>query len=206
MLRTAILGCLASIAALAAGDPLAARCRSKIDEIESGRARANAVYIFSAAEINAYAREELPTVVPDGLRSPSIELRPGTVIGSALLDFLQMQHAKGIKANWLIEKLIEGERPTKVVIETQSKDGRAVVYLRRLEISGIAANSTVLDFLIRNFFRPLYPNAHINEWFEMGYNIDHVDVGTGKVVVFIKSKLSPLPPPPPPAPPPAKKY
>ena len=162
--------------AFAAGDPLAASCRAKIDQVESGRARASAVYELSAAEINAYAREELPDVVPHGLRSPGVELVPKGAIGFALLDFLQMQHAKGVKINWLVEKFIEGERPVRVTIESETKDGRAIIYLRRFEISGIAANSTVLDFLIRNFFRPLYPNAHINEWFEMGYNIDHVDV------------------------------
>jgi len=191
MIRAAVLGCLAlTLNAAPTGDPQAARCRAKIDDIEAGRVKPNAVYTFSSAEINAYAREELPQVVPQGLRNPTLELQPNTAIGQALMDFLQMQHAKGVKTNWLVEKLIEGERPVRVTIEAQSKDGRAIIYLRRLEISGIAANGTVLDFLIRNFFRPLYPNAHINEWFEMGNNIDHVDIKPDAVRVYIKSKLA----------------
>jgi len=196
MVRAAIVGIGCWTLVWAAGDPRAAKCRQKIDEIEAGRAKANAVYQFSAAEINAYAREELPEVVPQGLRNPSLELGVNTAIGSALMDFLQMQHAKGVKMNWLMEKLLEGERPVRAVIESQTKDGRAIVYLRRLEISGVAASGTVLDFLIRNFFRPLYPNAHINEWFDMGYNIDHVDVRADSVRVYIKSKIAPLPPKP----------
>lgn len=176
--------------AFAAGDPRAASCRKKIDEIESGRAKASAVYQFSAPEINAYAREELPDVVPKGLRNPTLELSANTAIGSALMDFLQMQHAKGVKMNWLMEKLLDGERPVRVVIESQTKDGRAIIYLRRLEISGVAASGTVLDFLIHNFFRPLYPKAHINEWFEMGNNIDHVDVRADAVRVYIKATLT----------------
>ena len=193
MIRTVILGIGCWTLAFADGDPRAASCRKKIDDIESGRAKANAVYHFSAPEINAYAREELQEIVPQGLRNPSVELAAGTAIGSALMDFLQMQHAKGVKMNWLMEKLLEGERPVRAVIESQSKDGRAIVYLRRLEISGVAASGPVLDFLIHNFFRPLYPNAHINEWFDMGYNIDHVDVGPNSVRVYIKSKIAPLP-------------
>ena len=179
--------------ALAAGDPRAASCRKKIDEIESGRAKANGVYLFTAVEINAYAREELPQVVPKGLRNPSLELAANRAIGSALMDFLQMQHAQGVKMNWLMEKLLDGERPVRAVIESQTKDGQAIIYLRRLEISGVAASGTVLDFLIRNFFRPLYPNAHINEWFEMGHNINHVDVRPDAVRVYIKSKIAPAP-------------
>jgi hypothetical protein len=197
MMRAIVLGWLSLTLGFAAGDPLAASCREKIDEIESGHAKANAIYELSAAEINAYTREELPQTVPQGLRSPSVELGPNTAIGSALIDFLQMQQAKGVKMNWLIERFIEGERPVRVTIESETKDGRAIIRLRRFEISGIAANSIVLDFLIRNFFRPLYPDAHINEWFDMGYNIDHVDVTSASVRVYIKSKLAKLPPKPP---------
>ena len=192
MLRAAILTvCTALALSAAGGDPRAANCRRKIDEIESGRVKPNSVYVFTAAEINAYAREEIPTVVPKGLRDPSLELATNSVIGAALMDFLQMQHAQGIKMNWLMEKLLDGERPVRAVIESQTKDGRAIIYLRRLEISGVAASGTVLDFMIRNFFRPLYPNAHINEWFEMGNNIDHVDVTPSAVRVVIRSRLRP---------------
>ena len=183
LLRAAIV--LSGVALAAGGDPRAASCRRKIDDIEAGRAKANAVYTFTPAEINAYAREELPIVIPKGLRNPALELGKNSATGSALMDFLQMQHAKGVKMNWLMEKLLEGERPVRVVIEAETRQGRAIIYLRRLEISGVAASGTVLDFLIRNFFRPLYPAAHINEWFEMGNNIDHVDVRADGVRVYI---------------------
>ena len=186
LLRAAFLF-LAAVPLLTAADPRAAACRKKIDDIEAGRAKPGAVYTFTPAEINAYAREEIPTVVPKGLRNPTLELSANTAIGGALMDFLQMQHAKGVQVNWLMEKLLDGERPVRVVIEAQTQNGRAIIYLRRLEISGVAASGSVLDFLIRNFFRPLYPRAHINEWFEMGNNIDHVDVRADAVRVYIKS-------------------
>ncbi len=194
MIRAILLGigCVAGLA-LGAGDPRAAACRAKIEAIEAGQVKAGAVYSFAPAEINAYAREELPTVVPVGLRNPSLELGSGRAIGFALMDFLKMQQAKGVKMNWLMEKLLEGERPVRVTIESQSGNGRAIVYLRELEISDVSASGSVLDFLIRNFFRPLYPNAHINEWFEMGYNVDRVDVQPSGVKVYIKAKLAPLP-------------
>ena len=191
MLLRASTIALLTAATLAAADPRAASCRRKIDEIEAGRAKANAVYLFTPAEINAYAGEEIPQVVPKGLRNPTLELGTNSATGTALMDFLQMQQAQGVKMNWMMEKLLEGERPVRVVIESETKDGRAIIHLRRLEISGIAASGTVLDFLIRNFFRPLYPNAHINEWFEMGNNVDHVDVRPDAVRVYIKSKLTP---------------
>jgi hypothetical protein len=171
-----------------ATDPQAASCRRKIDEIELLRAKPGAVYTFTPGEINAYAREELPGVIPQGLRSSKLDLTGGGAIGFALMDFLKMQHAKGVQMGWMMEKLLDGERPVRIVIESQSSGGRAIVYLRRLEISGVSASGTVLDFMVHNFFRPLYPNAHINEWFKIGYNIDHVDVRADRVSVFIAGK------------------
>jgi hypothetical protein len=188
-----MLGTVASLLAFSAwisADPLAASCRRKIDEIELLRAKPGAVYTFSPAEINAYAREELPVIIPQGMRNSRLDLTSGGAVGTALMDFLKMQHAKGVQMNWVMEKLLEGERPVRIVIESQSSNGRAIVYLRRLEISGVSASGTVLDFMIKNFFRPLYPNAHINEWFAIGYNIDHVEVRPDRVTVFVAGKAA----------------
>lgn len=169
-------------------DPQASSCRRKIDDIENHRAKPGSVYSFTPAEINAYAREELPSIVPHGMRNSRLDLTLNGAIGTTLADFLKMQHAKGVQMNWVMEKLLDGERPVRVVIESQSNNGRAIVYLRRLEISGVSASGTVLDFLIKSFFRPLYPNAHINEWFTIGHNIDHVEVRPDKVSVFLVRK------------------
>ena len=178
----------ALLIAFLSADPMAAGCKRKFDEIEMLRARPGSIYTFTTAEINAYAREELPLIVPEGLRSPKLDLTSGGGVGFALMNFLSMQHAKGAQMSWMMEKLLEGERPVRAVIESQSSKGKAIVYLRRLEISGVGASGSVLDFLIRNFFRPLYPKAHINEWFTMGYNIDRVEVRPDRVLVYIAAK------------------
>jgi len=48
------------------------------------------------------------------------------------------------------------------------------------------ASGPVLDFLIKTFFLPLYPGAHINERFEIGYNIDRIDIRPTGVRVTMK--------------------
>jgi hypothetical protein len=40
--------------------------------------------------------------------------------------------------------------------------------------------------MVKTFFLPLYPNAHINETFEIGYNIDRIDIRPSGVRVTIK--------------------
>jgi hypothetical protein len=60
------------------------------------------------------------------------------------------------------------------------------VDLTRVEVSGVAATGSVLDFLVKTFFMPLYPTAHIGEKFEIGYNIDRMDIRPTGVRVAMK--------------------
>ncbi len=171
---------------VAAVDPEALACQRKIDEIRDDRAKPGAVYVFTPSEINAWARNELPKEVPQGMRNPAVRFGVNQASGFAYVDFLKMQHAKGVKMSWLVEKLIEGERPLRVSVEIKSANGFATVYLRRVEISGVSASGTVLDFLIRTFFRPLYPEAHIDEAFEMAHSVERVEIQPTAARVFIK--------------------
>ena len=79
-----------------------------------------------------------------------------------------------------------GEKFVKVNACIQSTHGRATVYLQRVEISGLAVSGSTLDFLIRNFFLPLYPNAKINEPFDLSDNIDHIDVRPSDARAYIR--------------------
>ena len=58
----------------------------------------------------------------------------------------------------------------------ESARGRATVYLRRVEISGLAISGSTLDFFIDNLFKPLYPDSKIDEPFELADNVDHIEV------------------------------
>jgi hypothetical protein len=103
------------------------------------------------------------------------------------MDFLKMRHAKGQDTNWFMAKLIQGERPVKIAVRVSSGGGRCTVYLTRVEVSNVAANQTVLEFLIKTFFMPLYPEAKINEPFDLDYDIDRIDIRPSGVRVTIKN-------------------
>lgn len=163
----------AAISALAA-QPAYVSARQKLDLIESDRAPAGAVLGFSKAEIEAWAAVEIPQIVPEGVRNPRVELGTGVATGHALVDFARLRHAKGAAKNWLIDRLIEGERPISVTVEVNSAAGRCTVNIRRLEISGHAASGSVLDFLVKNFFMPLFPDAKIGEPFELRNRVESV--------------------------------
>jgi hypothetical protein len=169
-----------------AADPLYESAERKLDAIEMRQARRGSVVSFTPDEINAWARVTVPTIVPEGIRDEKVELFDGSATGYALVDFLKMRQGKGDSTNWLMARLIEGERPLKIWVRLESGAGRCTAYLTRVELSGVAANKSVLDFLIRTFFLPLYPDAKIDEPFDLDYNIDRIDITPRAINVTIK--------------------
>ena len=170
----------------AAVDPAAANVTRKLDVIQSGKAKPGSVFVFTSAELNAWVRVKAPMVVPEGLREPRLELGNGTAIGYAIVDFLKLRHASGVETNWLISKLIQGEKRVMATASIQSANGRATVHLMRVEIGGLAVSGATLDFLIDTFFRPLYPDAKIDEPFELSDRVDRIEVTPAEARVYIK--------------------
>lgn len=169
-----------------AADPLYESAQKKLDAIESRQVKRGSTVTFTSGEINAWARVKVPEIVPEGMSDPRVELGAGTATGYATVDFLKMRQGKGASTNWFLTKLIEGERPLKVSVRLESGGGRCTVFLTRAEISSIAANQTVLEFLVKTFFMPLYPDAKINEQFDLDYDMDRIDLRPSGATVTIK--------------------
>ena len=187
-MRVALLvaASLCAAPASSALDPQAERVDRKIDLIQSGHAKPGSVMVFTAAELNAWGRAKAAQVVPEGFRQARLELGNGTATGYALVDFLKMRHAAGIETNWLVAKLIEGEKPLKVTANIQSAHGRATVHLTRVELGGIAVSGAPLDFLIQTFFMPLYPDAKIDQPFELAVGVERIDVTPAEARAYIR--------------------
>lgn len=161
---------------LVAADSLAAQASRKIGLIEDGKAKPGSIITFTAAELNAFARAEAREVAPEGLRLPKLQLGDGGATGEALVDFLKLRHGAGLETNWLVAKLIQGEKRVVATVEIRSAHGRATVHLTRAEIGGLAVSGATLDFLIETFLLPLYPNAKIDEPFPLAHGVDRIEV------------------------------
>jgi len=167
-------------------DPAAFSVSRKLDLIESGGAKPGSVFRFTSAELNAWVRVTAPTVVPDGLRQPRLVLGNGEANASALIDFLKVRHASGVETNWLVAKLIQGEKLVTARATIESAHGQATVHLVRVEIGGLAVTGAPLDFLVQNFFLPFYPDAKIDEPFNLAGNVDRIVVTPAAAFVYIK--------------------
>jgi len=173
-----------TVSAMAA-DPLADSAQKKLDSIADEKLKRGAVVMLSPQEINAWLHEKALKAFPEGIRNEHIDLGPGTTDGTALVDLMKIQKGKSTM-NALIGRLIEGERPLKISIRVESANGRATVFLTRVELSGVAMEGSILEFLIKQFIQPRYPDIKINQPFDLDYNIDHIEIQPSGVRVLIK--------------------
>ena len=188
-----IIGVILCSAALHAAAPEYQSAKLKLDAIQNRTAAPGSYVTFNKAEIEAWARVEVPKEVGPGFREPQAELGDNVATGRALLDFVKLRRNSGAAPNWFIDKLISGERPVAATLAVKSANGWATVDLRRLEVSGVAATGQVLDFLINTFFMPLYPNAKIGKPFELDDDVESVTLRPGVIYVKIKAQRSRAP-------------
>jgi hypothetical protein len=181
-----LIGSMTIQCALGAADPVAASVSKRLDLIESGQARPGSVFRFTPAELNAWVRVKAPTVITDGFRQPQLVLGNGEATATALIDFLKVRHANGIETNWLIAQLIQGEKLVKARASIQSAHGRATVHVVRVEVGGLAVTGAALDFLVQNFFLPFYPEAKIDEPFDLAGNVDRIEITPAEARVYIR--------------------
>ncbi len=80
---------------------------------------------LSERELNAYVEQELPKVVPQGVREPKLELGAGMATGSAIIDFIKLQNAHGKPPGWLMRQLLQGEHPVTVTARIDIRSGAA---------------------------------------------------------------------------------
>ena len=171
--------------ALNAADPVLESANAKLEKLESGQAKPGETMVFTPAEINAWVAVKVPEAVPQGIRETRIELGTDTASASAMVDFPKIQESRGKSVGWAMA-MFQGERPLKISVRVASGGGKITVFLTRVEISGVGVEGTALDFLIRSFFLPLYPDAKIGEPVDLDFNIDHVQIRPDGLRITIK--------------------
>ena len=159
----------------------------KFRSIEKAQVKPGARIAIPENELNAYVTTELPKVAPPGVRNPRVDLTGDNIAtGRALIDFLKLRSARGKSSNWLMRKLLDGEREVAVTTRVRSANGTATVFVDRVEVSGMPIEGAALDFLIDNYLRPNYPDAKIGQPFALAYKMDRLEVKRGVAYVHMR--------------------
>ena len=159
--------------------------KQKVRAIESDRLKPGTRVTFTSPEITAFVAAEAKSVVPEGFRDPKVELGEGEATGTAWIDFGKIRRAQGQQPGWLLSKLLDGEHPVLVRARMSSGSGRATVNVLRVEVSGVGLEGRPLDFLIQTYLKAYYPEAKVDEPFELGHRIDRIEVKPSGATVVI---------------------
>jgi hypothetical protein len=181
-----VISSMSVVCAQGAADPVATGVGRKLDLIQSGKAKPGSVFRFTSAELNSWVRVKASEIVSDGFRQPRLVLGSGEASASALIDFLKVRRASGVETNWLVSKLIQGEKLVKVRASIQSAHGQATVHLLQVEIGGLDVTGATLNFLVQNFFLPFYPDAQIDRPFDLADNVDRIEVTPAAALVYMR--------------------
>jgi hypothetical protein len=178
---------LAAFAPIAAGeDPLYESARVKLDALLDAKAAPGSQILFTPGEIGAWAEVKAREQVGEGLRDPHVKLETGAGSGAALVDFLKLRQARGKSTNAVMMRMLEGERLLKVDLRVVSSGGRCTVYLTQVDLSGTVVSGALLDYLIKTFLLPLYPDVKLGEPFELPLNMERIELLPQGVRVTMK--------------------
>jgi hypothetical protein len=157
----------------------------KIELIQQDKAPRGAVIVLGQDELNLYARNQIARSFRQGIRGARLDLGAGRATGFAYVDFPKLGQAIGRPLGRLLSWLLAGERRVQVEAHIRSGAGKAQVDLDRVEISGISVSGATLDYLIRNFVRPYYPDAAIGQPFLLAHHVERLEVRPAEVRVVI---------------------
>lgn len=184
IMRGVSLATLVAVGVLLATTPYESAKR-KIELIGNDLAPRGSAIALTPLELAAYAKGEIARSGEDGIRDPQVKLGDGVATAMALIDFNKLMDSSGKSPNWLLAKLLEGEKPVTATIRMESAKGMATVHVERVEISGLTLDGSALQFLIKQVFLPRYPTAKIGEPFELGHNMQEIKVRPASVMVKI---------------------
>lgn len=179
------LAALAFPGAAGFGDPVLGRLSMKLSSLAGGQVTPGSAILLRPDEIDALVQTRVADRL-HGIRSAKVVLGTGSATASALIDFTKIMAEEGQPLNPVAARLFQGERPVRVVARIASAGGKATVTPTRVEVSGVAATGPALDFLVKTFLLPLFPEVKIGEPFDLGFGIDHLDVRPDGVHIAIK--------------------
>ena len=157
----------------------------KIALIEYDRALPGSTVSLSSDELAAYANEQAELIVPGSVRGLTLALTPAHAEATAYINFLKVRQAEGDSDNWLVRQLLDGERKVTVRVRFASASKQARVDVEQVEVEDVFVKGNTLDFVLRQFVIPNFPDAQVGRWFALGHRIERLEIKTGAAALVI---------------------
>ena len=152
---------------------------------ENGRARHpnSAPTVLTEPEINAYLASD-EVLLPAGVKSVRLTGTPGTITGTAQVDFDQVRADSG-SSNPLLS-IFSGIHEVTVQAHAYGRGGQGYVHVESVALDGIDVPNFVLELFVRKYIQPHNPEIGIDSRFKLPDRIDSAAAGQHQVMLVQK--------------------
>ncbi len=187
MMRLIILGCvLVAGLGIAPASQSHLRCKQKIASIVDGKAAPGSRVVFTKPELDAFLNEEVIQIIPGSVYGAHVELGYGRASGGAQVNLVKLLQARGSSPGWLFTKMFEGWKPVSAAARMVSGGGQAIVYLDKLELSGMTVPNMMVDFVMRHFAEHYSPDIRLGQPFRLKHRIERLELSPAGFAVVMR--------------------
>ena len=157
--------------------------QQKIDAIKKAESnpnhkRGSSRMEISEAELESYLLISLKDDIPAQIDSADVQLGQDTVA----LD-TQITFNSGATSNPVVDTLIGGTHNLFLKGKLVARDARGKFELQDVKVDGIPVPNVLIQTLFKKYVKPKYPDADLDEPFDLPWGMQEIKVQPGKATV-----------------------
>lgn len=130
--------------------------------------------IITEPEVNAYLASNY-VKLPAGVQSVKLVGEPGTITGTARVDFDRVR--EGIHSSNPLLSIFSGIHEVVVVTHAHGEAGQGYVHVDSVAIDRVEVPRFILQLFVEKFLQPKYPEIALDSQFRLSDRIDSAIVG-----------------------------
>ena len=164
----------------------ASSMKQKIAHIEANGRLAHpdpAPTVITEDEANAYLGSN-EVQLPAGVQSVKLRGGPGTIDGTAQIDFDKVR--EGAHSSNPLLSIFSGVHEVEVATHAYGKAGQGYVHVDSVSIDGVEVPQFVLQLFVDKYLAPRYPQIGLDSQFKLADRIDSAAVSEHRVTIVQK--------------------
>jgi hypothetical protein len=133
----------------------------------------------SEAELESYVLYSLKEHIPARIDSIDVQLSPGAISSETQITFTS--NATG---NPMVDALVGGTHDLFLKGKLEGTMGRGKFDLVEIRVDGIPVPNVLIQALFKKYVKPKYPDADLNEPFDLPWDIEELKLEQGKAIVI----------------------
>jgi len=139
--------------------------------------------VFSELEVNSYLASD-DVNLPDGVQSVKLEGAPGTITGTARVDFDRIR--EGIRSSNPLLSIFSGIHDVVAVAHAYGAGRQGYVHVDSVSLDGAEVPRFVLQLFVEKYLQPKYPQLGLDSRFSLPDRIDTATVAVHRLTVTQK--------------------